>query len=277
MTGLKNLMVAVPVFLCALLAGCGKDVFIPYVPPGAATIGTGNWFFSGYYEDRNGAAPYYFGGSLINNGGQLSGVLHIDQSCFGSYATDVPYTGTLDSKNNLSITSFPVSGQVLNLQGALSTDASTLIDGTFSVPNSCDGGILSGTFGSGPFAQKTVGFRIPALTGTWTSSSVISNSNLSFTEQLTQSLTPDVHGDYALTGTIAVQGSACFTNGTLQTSSFVSGEEGHELFLMDDGSTLDAVLGVSYGGFTGPKPILALEQGVIAGGKCNGEFDATLQ
>jgi len=278
MTGLRNLLAALPVFLCVLVAGCGKDVFISLVPPTPATTGTGNWFFSGYYADGCcGIVPYYFGGSLINNGGQLSGVLHIDQSCFGSYATDVPYTGTLDGKNNLSITSSPISGQILTLQGTMSADASTLNGGTFSVARGCAGGILSGTFGSGPFAEETQGIRVPGLTGTWTSSPTTGGGlGISVTEQLTQSSTPDAHGDYALTGTMTVQGSPCFTKGTLQTTSFVSGEEGHELLLMDDGSTLDASLMVSFVA-NQTKPILGLEQAVIAGGKCNGELNVNLQ
>jgi hypothetical protein len=71
------------------------------------------------------------------------------------------------------------------------------------------------------------------------------------------------------------RGSPCFTEGTLQATSFVSGEEGHELFLMDDGSTLDASLIVSLVA-NQTKPVIALEQAPIAGGKCNGELNGTL-
>ena len=107
--------------ICVVIAGCGKDVFTAATPPPASTLGTGNWYITGFYQSGTKVLSYSFGGSLINNGGKISGTFHIDQTCFGNGATDVPYTGALDDKNTLSITSSPVDGQVLTFVGTLSS------------------------------------------------------------------------------------------------------------------------------------------------------------
>lgn len=109
-------------------------------PPTPASTGTGNWIFNPVlFQNGQASYYYYFGGSLINTGGQVKGVLPINENCFGSYATDIPYTGTLDTNNRLSIISSKVDGQVLTLQGTLSSDASTLNNLTFSIKGGCSG------------------------------------------------------------------------------------------------------------------------------------------
>jgi hypothetical protein len=64
--------------------------------------------------------------------------------------------------------------------------------------------------------------------------------------QRVQSPSPDANGNYSLTGTIAIQGSPCFSKGTLQPTSLISGYLGHEVYKMDDGSTLDIPIEVEY-------------------------------
>jgi hypothetical protein len=286
MTRSRYALLTVPMALCILLTGCGRNVFLPYTPPVTTplTTGSGNWWFFGYSAASDGAlGGYYFGGSLINNGGQVSGVLHIDQSCFGNYATDVPYTGTLDSKNNLSITSSSVAGQILALQGTLSADGLTLQDVNFTVRGGCSGLVASGTSGSGPSLEQSKGFFIPSLTGTWASNAGAASATeaLSMTEQIVQSPIPDAHGDYALSGTVTVQGSPCFTKGTLQTS-FISGVQGQQHILMDDGSTLDAtmmaVLTTGVPTAENPETVSSfiLFPAAFSGGLCDGSYEFKL-
>jgi hypothetical protein len=265
-----------PLLLSTLLAGCGKDVFFPYnpAPITPSTTGTGNWSFESFIAGPGGA-NYAFGGSLIDSGGALSGVLHIDQSCFGLYATDVPYTGTLDSENNITINSSPVDGQVLSVQGTLSADAFTINHLTFSVNGSCSGNIVGTT---DPFVLEA-GFQVPSLTGTWMGSGAsLGLDGVTITEQLTQSPTPDAHGDYALTGTITVAGISCFSTGTMQPPSFVTGATGHQRFLMDDGSVLDGTLSVvlQHPEQLRVKPRIGLFPATISGGRCNKPVDLLL-
>jgi hypothetical protein len=263
----RTLGLAVIPFICLVLTGCGGEIIRP-VPPPDVTTGTGNWFIYGYYKVGVAIAPYSFGGSIVNNNGQLSGFFHIDQICFDSGATDVPYTGAVDSKNNVSITSSTVAGQVLKLTGTLSADGSALTQANFSITGGCTGNITSATIPNGPGTEfATTAYRVPELTGGWTA---VAGRPLNISEQLSQAKASDGHGYYALSGTVSVQGSPCFTHGVLQPPSFVSGTLGHERIAMDDGSVIDATLVLGYGEDPSAKPELTLDPGTITGGQCNG-------
>lgn len=263
--------------ICALLAGCGGALTTVAPPPADVTTGTGNWIISGLYMTGQAITPYSFGGSLANDNGQLSGVLHIDQPCFGSGATDVPYTGTVDAKNNVNIRSAAVAGQVLTFQGMLATDGSSITHGGFTITGGCTGNIVGGTIDEGPGAvEYTTGFQVPALTGSWNASAVVSGPTLS--EEIVQSAIPDSHGDYSLTGTVMVQGSACFTKGTLQSGSYISGGFGQEVIQMNDGSMLRTTVNDPYAGpGSGSARLLSFSPGTITGGNCDGPVDEFLQ
>lgn len=279
MTDRRTILAALPFLLCTFFIGCGRGGIPPLISTPSVTTGTGNWYISSYYEVTSSVFPYYIGGSLIDANGQLTGVFHIDTRCFGSNATDIPYTGTLDNKNNLSITSSSVNGQILTLQGVLSSDGSALSRANFTVTGGCSGSIVGITRSDGPGAEETTtGVRIPSLSGTWTTAiSTTGPATVISSELLTQSSVPDVHGDYALSGTVTAQGSPCFSKGTLQPGSFVSSDAGQERILMDDGSTLNATLQVNYGSATQAKPTLYFPEAIITGGKCNGPIEMQFQ
>lgn len=113
---------------------------------------------------------------------------------------------------------------------------------------------------------QTSAYRLPSLTGSWSMGSSLS-------EQLTQSSTPDADGDYALSGTVVVKGSACFAQGTLQPGSYVSGVSGREIVKMNDGSILQGMLNVSFNGQLSSSILgLSLHPATINGGKCDGAF-----
>jgi hypothetical protein len=251
------------------ITGCGGVVTTAALPPPDVNTGTGNWVISGYYEAEQSILPYSFGGSLVNNNGQISGVFHINQPCFGSGTTDVPYTGTLNSKNNLSITSTPVNGQTLTFAGVLSGNGSSITNGNFKITGGCTGSIVSGTFPpNGNGVQETTAYRLPSLTGSWQDSA--SDTGLRLAEQFTQAATPDERGDYALTGTVTVQGSPCFTKGTVESGSFVSGALGQLIIKMDDGSTLQTGIQISFNGQLSDSIFgFNLYQGSVTGGACD--------
>ena len=281
MKKLSFLLAASSPLLGLLLTSC-SNVSIFVGPPTPATTGSGNWYFAGFYDtgDSSGIGQFDFGGSLVNTGGQVAGVLHINTSCFDSYATDVPYTGTLDANNDLSITSASVNGQILAVQGTLSADASSLSNVHFTVSGGCSEGVVQVTGPDGPGASfNAQGIRIPNLSGTWTGNNGTNPDpagNLSITEQLTQSSTPDSHGYYALSGTVAIQGSDCSVAGTIEPASFISGYLGTEILQMSDGSTVSATLQV----VSPPnqaEPELILTNALSTGGACSGSPDFSVQ
>lgn len=271
MTPLRSTLAALSLILCTLLAGCGPNSFISL---GAISA---NWYFYGDYTPSPGS-PFTsgnlpFGGSLVRTGNQVSGVLHINHPCFGNNATDIPYTGTLIN-NHLSFTSSSVAGQTLTLQGTLSQNNTVLSTASFQINGGCAVYLYS------PELTYTVnswlnqkGESIPSLTGPWTT--YLNTAGPSLTEHLTQSPTADQHGDFALTGNVTVTGSPCFTSGTLQPASFISGYLGQQVILMNDGSTLTAT--VEAGPNSNLGPALSLDPGTITGGNCNGPIDLSLQ
>ncbi len=275
MTPIRSTLAALPLVLCTLLTSCSNHA-IPDVPT-ITTTASGNWFLYGQYTPSPGSpftgGELSFGGSLLQANTQVSGVLHIDSPCFGNNTTDIPYTGTLIN-NTISITSSPVAGQTLTLQGTLSQNDTVLSTAEFEINGGCSVNLYSPelTFTDNSYLNQK-GERIPSLTGSWTTSINISGPSL--TEQLTQSSTPDTHGDFALTGTVTATGSPCFTSGTVQPTSFVSGELGQQIILMNDGSTFTATLQLAPQK-TFAKPLLGLN-GTITGGNCNGPFDVQLQ
>jgi hypothetical protein len=256
------------------LSGC-SNLYYPYKSATPTTI-TGNWLFNGLYAQSSVLyAPYNIGGSITNTSGQLSGVLHIQQPCFANGATDVPFTGSLNSSHQLQITSLPVNGQTLTLAGNISDSGNSLSGGTFSVVGGCSGDIVGLTGPNGPGATfNLTGLEIPSLTDSWATTNQVSGPNLS--EQLTQSSTADAHGDFALSGTVSVQGSPCFTTGTIQSGSYISGDIGKEIILFNDGSTLSSPITHFFQNLVS-KPIIQLYPGTITGGNCNGPIDIVLQ
>jgi hypothetical protein len=275
MTPIRSTLAALPVVLCTLLTSC-SNYAIPDDRPAISTA-SGNWFLYGQYTPTPGSpfntGEIWFGGSLIQANTQVSGVLHINTPCFDNNATDVPYTGTLIN-NNLTLTSSQVAGQTLTLQGTLSQDDSVLSTAAFEITGGCTGNLYSPelTFTVHAYLNQK-GTRIPNLTGSWTTTDDASGPSL--TEQLTQSPTADIHGDFALSGTVTVTGSPCFTTGTLQPTSFISGYLGEQVILMNDGSTLTATLGANPNANNGTT--LSLYPGTITGGNCNGPVDIELQ
>ena len=262
--------------LCALLTSCGKDSVIPDDRSPLSTA-SGNWSLYGQYTASPGSpttdGELLFGGSLLQANTQISGIFHIETPCFGNGATDVPYTGTLIN-NTINITSSPVAGQTLTLQGTLSQNDTVLFTAAFEITGGCTGNLYSPalTFTVHSYLDQK-GVRIPSLTGSWTTT--FNEAGPALTGQLTQSPTPDAHGDFALTGTVTVSGSPCFTTGTLQPNSFVSGTLGQQIILLNDGSTLTAAMGLE----TQPtlaKPSLGLT-GTITGGNCDGPVDVQLR
>ncbi|HSY37007.1 MAG TPA: hypothetical protein VK814_14720 [Acidobacteriaceae bacterium] len=253
--------------LCPLLTSCGKDSAIPNVP----LISTGNWYFYGNYTPSPGSpfntGTLAFGGSLIQTNTQVAGVLHINHPCFGNNTTDIPYTGTLIN-NHLSFTSSQVAGQTLTLDGTLSQDDTVLSTAAFQINGGCAVYLYSPelTFTVNSFLNQK-GERVPSLTGSWTT--YLNTAGPSLTEHLTQSTIADQHGDFTLTGTVTIAGSPCFSTGTLQPTSLISGDLGQQVILLNDGSTLTATLNAG--------TVLSLYPGTVSGGNCNGPVDIYLQ
>jgi len=268
MSSFRFLQSALTLVVAILLGGCTTIKF-PATPV-APTIVAGNWFFYSITADGTPPSqrlPFSLGGSLLLTGKtQVSGIFHLDQSCLGSITTDIPYAGVI-SGDQMTLTSSPVNGEVLNIQGTLDASGTKFHGDSLTLTGPCSGTIVALTGPNGPGSSyNPLGNQQPALNGSWSTNPT--NPDPQITLQLTQSDTPDAHGNFAISGTARVQGSPCFTSGTLQSPSFLSGGQGQITILFNDGSKLSStLLAFALQGVT--KSVVTIDSATITGGNCN--------
>jgi len=251
--------------LCTVLTSCGKNSAIPL-----STL-TGNWFIFNVSFEQNPAfiGTGGIGGPITQTGNNLSATLHIDSPCFGNGQTPIQLTGSVNpATNHFTLNSLSANAETLFIEGTFSAARNSFSNGYFSISGSCSGELVSLTGDDKGAIQNPRGVKIPSLSGSW---SPVPNepSTLNLTERLAQSPTPDIDGNFALTGTVTVTGSPCFTTGILQSTSFISGTVGQQVILLNDGSTLTATLNAG--------TVLSLYPGAVSGGNCNGPVDIFLQ
>ena len=188
-----------------------------HVPPGSAITNIGA-----------------IGGPITQTDNNLTGTFRIDNPCFGNSQTPIPLTGSITSGNKFSLTSPSVNGETLTLTGTFSDSGTSFTQGYLGIAGPCTGNLISQTGDQSGSIVNPVGTQIPNLSGDWNYFPGFRSLNLS--EQLNQSSTPDADGRFALSGNATIIGSPCFTSGTLQPGSYISGTQGHEIILLNDGS-----------------------------------------
>jgi hypothetical protein len=257
--------------LCGLLSSCGADSFLPL-----GTV-TGNWqIYNVYFAQGGGVVTTpIIGGPITQVGNTLSASLHIDIACFGNGQTAIPLTGSINPDNaQFTLTSPSVGGEIVLLKGTFAPSRNTFDRGYLSINGDCTGYLVSQTGDDGGAITNPRGLQIPSLSGSWAFAESFPGPTLS--EQLTQSPTPDSQGRFTLTGTASVSGSPCFTTGTLQPGSYVTGTLGQQIILLNDGSTFSSPIMIYLSGGS-PKPTLQLYPGTITGGNCNGPANIDLR
>lgn len=203
-----------------LLCGCGGGVSTSGPgsslgpasdpPSGSQPQGlnvAGNWQFS--LTSTTGMPPATIAGSIAQSGGSVSGVVHIEGSNCFDQLTPIGLTGTL-TDSNLSLSSAPVSGQVVTLDGAI---ADHTLTGTYTVKGGCADGEV----------ENLTGVNIPTmaniLNGTFTASG---GQTFGVSGSVAQSSLASSEGSFGVTGT-ATFGGSCFSSGTLTSGAFPSG------------------------------------------------------
>lgn len=205
-----------------LVLGCGGDVRYPIlassIPPVSGPV-TGNWQLN--ISTTSGSTPFtYLSGSITQELTQPSGsttVVSILQagnvgSCFQGLTT-LPLIG-YRSADIISVTSLPIAGQYLTL--SLTSDGSgDALNGSFSISGACAGSVKG----------NLSGFKVPDLTGNysgfWNSGSFSPGIMLS----TLQNNFSDGLGFFHLSGVATFSGVSCFSTGTIQSISTISGQE----------------------------------------------------
>jgi hypothetical protein len=248
------------------LVGCGSQLAAPNTPPASPADVSGNWQFEVQLPIPSTTPPITFPnnpvedifGSLSSSGSTVKGVLHahpLAQPNCVDIDTDLPFTGTTDSKGNLSLTS-PLAGGVATITANILTPQTvTLPDGTIrTLP------FFSGIYAvvGGSCAQPSIALNIVSVpngsgtyTGTLTALNPFNPSTPSATSTVTatlvQSTTPDADGKYPMTGSVTSTGdcntSFTFNQGFVAGTSFQSSGTLGSTFSLTPGSPMPNLQG----------------------------------
>ncbi len=223
------------------LAGCGGSSQNGMQPPPQTPqfgIVSGNWDLD--MLSLSPALGMRAGGSLVQNGTAISGLLHISGSpCFDPLADDLVVSGTATGGagpfgGTITFSTAPVRGQTITFTSGSQLPTlpglNNLLNGSFT---------LSGGTCSPEVRGVLAGGVVTPATGTWKGAftpSLVGAVPLGVTANLMQS-GPDAHGFFQISGTFAFTGSKCFTSGTI-TSSNVVGASATFTIVTNDSSQL---------------------------------------
>jgi hypothetical protein len=199
---------------CLLLSSCGGGSSSSNGPQG--TITNGNWSIAAT-STVNGAI-LDIGGSLVQSGSSVSGIMHIfGSACFNPLTDDVVFTGSYTG-DTLVLTSNSTYEQVVTVKV---TGTGGSLNGTYSIAGGCAVG------DKGSFAAVYA----PPITGTWGSTSTQGSATVTIVANLTEASVADAHGRFPLSGTLTYSGSPCSNAGTIAvTSSTYSSVWGDTVF-----------------------------------------------
>lgn len=281
-------VVLAPVFcgcllLLLALSGCGSATS-PY-SPGSQSVATltGNWLVTGTLPNSGPVFPlppppsFGLALSLDDAGGQVIANYSLLYTCSnGLFINGAGGSGYLATAQIAADGSFTLqtSGNptvTFTLNGVVPQNAAATWSGTYSANDSNAGCVpVSGSFTAVPVQPVTGTFAGSVNFGTGSN-----NSPLRLSLALQQgspgfATTPNyIDSQNVLSGSITVQGTSCFTTGTLAlgkgqvNGGFVQGQ-----FAMDDGSSLH------FDGAIGDTAVsrVQLTSILVVGGQCNGLY-----
>ncbi|HLY99824.1 MAG TPA: hypothetical protein VKT33_12260 [Candidatus Angelobacter sp.] len=262
----------IPLFVFfVVLSGCGGSSNSSSNGATPFMIASGNWSIplpgSG---TPLGGAPLA-GGSLIQTGSTISGILHINGSpCFDQLADQLIVTGTAstDGSNTVTLSTAPIRGQVLTMNGKF---PAVLLNHQFT-PNGPQGSLdATVTITGGACAGQVTtemelfNFSNANATATW-----LLDQGTHGTANLTQGV-PDATGTSHFSGSFTFINTPCFTSGTV-SNGVLLGNIVQATITTDTGQV---ALGGSFfvlGPFTLDANFPQLDATlVVTGGPCNGQ------
>ena len=207
----KAISLVVVVFFLLMLFGCGASNLATSLTPEAKqfSIAPGNWNFNASSSTNLNSSQFLIGGHLEQRGNTVTGILHIASSRCFKVDKDIPISGTVEN-GSANLSSLPVDHQVLHASLMGHDDA---IVGSYSITGGCshqDEGSLTGNL-------------VPPVSGMWNAIDTQADRSVTGVNlALAQSASPNGHGVYPLSGTLAFTASPCQISGRI-TSGYVAG------------------------------------------------------
>lgn len=216
---MRSSLIFFAALVCLVMAGCGGS--------GNSTpvnLQSGNWSVAATSAVTLDGS-FTAGGSLVQTGSTISGVVHIPASkCFRG-DLDVAVTGSVTGQT-MSLSFAATPDQTINVDAK--AGSATTFSGTYTVTGT---GCAAGDHGT---INATL---VPSVSAPWQgvfTSVVNPGTVVTFTATLTQSPTADAHGFFPVTGTLTVTGTSCLTSGAILATSNMSGAN-MNLFATADG------------------------------------------
>lgn len=207
----KRFSLALASLLILPISGCGSSSAPNSQPTSYADV-TGNWYIPSIGFPPVGYPSIAAIGALRSSGAQVTGTLRLSSatgSACGSLSPAFAVSGTIDSAENLTLTSQPFDGDsVLSVQLNLLDKINGYANGTVSI---------TGTSCSLP-KMTGAGLLVPPLNGTF-SGTVVPAVNIPPSApgsggailSVSQAATPDALGQFPLSGSLQFTAGTCTT------------------------------------------------------------------
>jgi len=275
-----------------LLSGCGAWNVLPYSPTPAANPLSGNWLLVGSlsnfgpsFAQVQAQSPFNLAVSLNVTGGKVTGYASTAFICTNPGGF---FTASIGGEGGLVTTSIGADGSFELQSPVLGTGVPTVTFDVRGVVPQTAGATWSGTYtatdtnnGCTSTSGAFTAVPIMPVTGTYAATGILSSQGSSGSTPVTitatfrqgavgvASTSTRVNSQNILNGNIAVQGSPCFSSGTINPmdgsvlGSFVQAE-----YTMNDGSEL------LVSGYIHDASVSAIELAgfVVSGGQCDKDF-----
>jgi len=212
------------------LAGCGGggsgDGGGTNPPPPAPNV-TGNWQFYANSQVTAGS-DFEVYGFVNNSGNTVTARVRTPFDCF-QISDIISLSGTY-SNGQITLTSTPVSGQTITIEGQLTSSAVT---GSYSI----SGGCADGDRGA------LTGFKVPSFSGNWAGTFTSDLLGMPGTTQVAAAFTQggedlDLLGLAELRGTASFTGTSCTYPVTIGDGAIVYGVHFRSVIMTSEGVTI---------------------------------------
>jgi hypothetical protein len=265
----KRLLIMLSLFLCMFIGSCGVNI-VPIAP----THLDGNWLLVG-----NQSLSQYpiLSTTLVVTGNAISGTSSIHFLCANQsdLGLEISVIGQVGSDGTFQLQSQDPSFYQLSISGSVPLNYTSTWTGNYTWDDSSNNDASSCTAKhNGEFTATPIRPLNGTYVGTIAGQGFTTGTQASV--RILQATTP-TQNLYALSGSIEIYGSTCFTSGQTDGSgSGLAGDSYLLIFNMDDGSKL-----MFSGWIYNPNEATLEARFSVSGGKCNqavgtGLFGATL-
>jgi hypothetical protein len=235
----------------------------PAASSSAATVApqvSGNWSFR-ISQEANATNGVALNAGFNSSGSQASGVAHIVDSSCADPKANIRLGGSVESDNQLTLTSQVFDGTMLSITGQLSADRRNLshVKYTFT------GGACGAALGEG----DTFGTRYANISGSYTGNFTDAQADqIPVVADLTQTTQADSNGQFHLSGSATFPNSTCFPSQPIITDSLVTGSSLSTTYSATNNGQTATI--TATGTFNSDATQLTMTSWTVTGGECDG-------